>query len=366
MLACVGGTFSEVHTGHLALLKKSLEVAGDGGALIIGLTTNDKATTDRPNTTIKPYLLRKAMVTATLDQLMAELSIKVTCSFVPLSDYGGSASRSPTLEAIIVSSETRSVADKINWERKDRYWNELEIFEVPMVTDDAGEIVSSSRIRSGEVSTDGKAIHDEKETSDHQTAYDIQIIAGTMNQAKIAGIQAGAESYLDGFFVSTTRTDLEISGPVPIGDQVNEMALKRATLVQETHKDEPGPLYLYVGVEAGLIKAEDKWSLVHDCVVMDGKDNIGSARSSELVLPPSLSYLLDKDDKAVAGIELEDIVHEIYGISEIGRNEGLVGLLTGGAITRKDIVKDVLILACTYWYENGGWRTMNDHWTRKD
>ena len=80
-----------------------------------------------------------------------EINIKV----FPLNDSYGPAPKHSTADSIVATEETRSSCELINDMRRDNGLQPLEIITVPHIIDFHGEILSSSRIRSGIVDTDG-------------------------------------------------------------------------------------------------------------------------------------------------------------------------------------------------------------------
>ena len=53
----VGGTFDPLHDGHKRLLDRSFSIAGPGGHVVIGLTTDTFAR--KKNHPIRPFQVRK-------------------------------------------------------------------------------------------------------------------------------------------------------------------------------------------------------------------------------------------------------------------------------------------------------------------
>lgn len=138
----VGGTFDLLHAGHKALLNKAVEV---GEQVIIGITTDkfiQKQTFENQSArlkNLKDYLKNKNFKTIWLDDIFG----------TTLSDL--------EIEAIIVSPETKKSALLINRERLKIGLKKLDIIVVPFVKDEIGRTISSTRIRNGEISSEGKS-----------------------------------------------------------------------------------------------------------------------------------------------------------------------------------------------------------------
>jgi pantetheine-phosphate adenylyltransferase len=75
---------------------------------------------------------------------------------VPLDNDWGPSVIDEDFEAIIVSDETKSTAQKINKIRSADGKSELEIVIVPMIRAQDGDRISSSRIRNKEINSEGK------------------------------------------------------------------------------------------------------------------------------------------------------------------------------------------------------------------
>lgn len=138
----VGGTFDVLHLGHRKLIQRALELAGDG-EVVIGLTS------DSFSRDASPFEVRRR----NLERYLRDLGGKFT--IVEIDDIYG-----PTLtehfDAIVVSSETRRNAEKINAERIRRGLPPMRIFEIDMVMAEDGKPISSTRIKRGEIDEMGR------------------------------------------------------------------------------------------------------------------------------------------------------------------------------------------------------------------
>jgi len=150
MRVCIGGTFDILHKGHKTLIKHALRTAGSNGFLFIGVTT-DKMTRNKKN--VKPFEQRKRAISEYLYEKKPTANITIK----PIKDKYG-----PTLEkefdAIIVSPETLETAEEINDKRTEIGKKPLKIIKIPFVLAEDGKPISSSRIKKGEIDTDGKIL----------------------------------------------------------------------------------------------------------------------------------------------------------------------------------------------------------------
>ena len=145
----MGGTFDILHAGHKALLQRALEV---GDIVLIGLTTDARASKSRNKTQINTYNIRLA----NLQDLLKSMKSLDRFQIVPLENDWGPSVLDEDFEAIIVSDETKSTAQKINKIRSAEGKSELEIVIVPMIKAQDGNRISSSRIRNKEIDSEGK------------------------------------------------------------------------------------------------------------------------------------------------------------------------------------------------------------------
>jgi len=140
MKVCLGGTFSILHAGHEALLRKAFETGSD---VTIGLTTDSMA--KKMGKRVEAYWERKQK----LERFLAD-TFGRTAAIVPLDDPYGPAVEGD-FDAIVVSPETAEGAERINEERRKRGLRELDVVKVPFELADDGIPISSSRIRRGEI-----------------------------------------------------------------------------------------------------------------------------------------------------------------------------------------------------------------------
>ena len=145
----MGGTFDILHAGHKALLQRALEV---GDIVLIGLTTDERASKSRNKTKINTYNIRLA----NLQDLLKSMKSLDRFQIVPLENDWGPSVVDEDFEAIIVSDETKSTAQKINKIRLAEGKSELEIVIVPLIKAQDGHRISSSRIRNKEIDSEGK------------------------------------------------------------------------------------------------------------------------------------------------------------------------------------------------------------------
>lgn len=141
----VGGTFDLFHKGHKELLKKAVDL---GEHLTIGITSDNFAKGD-----VEPYSIRRASVEVYLGKLGSQRH-----DIVKLEEPFGPAINDESMDAIVVSEETFNRAIELNKIRRSNGLTELEIYKIQMVLADDKNVLSSTRIRSGEIDREGRIV----------------------------------------------------------------------------------------------------------------------------------------------------------------------------------------------------------------
>ena len=148
----VGGTFDPLHDGHKHLLKRSFEVAGPGGHVVIGLTSDTFAR--RKNHPVRPFALRQAE----LERFISSTIPSTHWDVESLNDRYGSA-LDADFDALIVSEETLPTAVEINKIRREKGKKKVDIHQISCVLAEDGHWISSTRIYRGEIDIHGHLLH---------------------------------------------------------------------------------------------------------------------------------------------------------------------------------------------------------------
>jgi pantetheine-phosphate adenylyltransferase len=148
MKVMVGGTFDPLHDGHKRLLVRSFEIAGPGGHVVIGLTSDSFAS--RKSHPIRPFATRKT----DLQRYISSTIQSIQWDVEPLNDRYGSAIDAD-FDALIVSEETLAVAIEINKLRHEKGRKKVDIHQISCVLAEDGRWISSTRIYRGEIDVHG-------------------------------------------------------------------------------------------------------------------------------------------------------------------------------------------------------------------
>ncbi len=143
-LCGLGGTFDHLHMhdGHKLLLRTAFEL---GERVAIGLVTNEFAKEKEFAHLIEPYAVREKNIMEYIKYLNPEYPNR--CTIIPLNDSFGPAITNPDIQIHVSSEETYKVAMKINELRAKNGIPRMIIVIIPLVLDESGKRISSTRIR---------------------------------------------------------------------------------------------------------------------------------------------------------------------------------------------------------------------------
>jgi len=142
------GTFDRLHAGH----KKLLDMAYNLGEKVsLAITTEQLYQTKFLSDQILPWKMRKMEV----ENYLRKKVVLDRSVFFKLDNIFGSSITDSTMDAILVTELTKKNAEKINQIRADRRLKPLKIIVGKLVRGDDGEIISSERIRLGEIDREG-------------------------------------------------------------------------------------------------------------------------------------------------------------------------------------------------------------------
>lgn len=309
----LGGTFNVIHKGHELLFETAFSV---GDSVEVGLTSDEFANSIK-SVSIAPYFQRKANLAKFLERYGKPFNI------VMISDEKGTATTSETLDALVVSPETRDQADKINEQRRRNGLKPLKVFCIKEVRADDSRAISSSRILMGEIDKDGHLLRP------------VKVAIGSMNKVKVDAVR----NIFTQAFGLVEVVSIEPAEPLerqPMEERTIQGAVRRAKEAIQKSSADYG-----VGIEAGLFhnKVLNKYLDIQYCAVVDssGKMTVGHG--------PGFEYPPGVIKSVLKGNTVGDTMSMITGIEKIGHKQGSVGYLSDGMIDRTSLTEIAVLMA---------------------
>jgi len=152
LIVC-GGTFDHFHKGHISLLKLAFSL---GKKIVVGVTSDiyvEKSNIKNQISKIETFAERKQAI---LDFIKSEKALDKV-EIVKIDDlFGPTLSKDLLINAIVVSEDTKKGAEIINQKRQELGLLPLKIFIAPFAKAEDDNLISSVRIRNGEISRTGK------------------------------------------------------------------------------------------------------------------------------------------------------------------------------------------------------------------
>ena len=150
LVVATGGTFDEIHIGHIALLAKAFQV---GKKVIIGVSS-DKFAANRGKKLNYNFEVR----IANLKNMIKKEFGNVNYEIAKLDGDFGPAVTTGDVEALVTSSETQSKGKVLNDMRAKIGVKPVKIVTVELVKAEDGSTISSTRIRTGEIDRQGRLL----------------------------------------------------------------------------------------------------------------------------------------------------------------------------------------------------------------
>jgi len=146
-LVAMGGTFDIIHAGHLALLNNAFSISSK---VIIGLTGDEFAKKMGKNV-LNNYSERLEFLKSKIIDIFPDSNFEIS----KLENDFGPAVLEEGIEALVVSEETKVKGKTLNDLRKEKGLSEIDIVVVPMILAKDGNRISTTRIKSEEIDSDG-------------------------------------------------------------------------------------------------------------------------------------------------------------------------------------------------------------------
>ena len=279
----VGGTFDRLHSGHKLLLSMAISRSEQ---VEIHVVNDEIASRKSPH--IQSYDDR---VNAIYDWLSEKSYHSV--SIFQLNDSFGPAPNHESADAIIATPETIGNCQEINRMRELSGLGKLSILEVPHMLDYSGKIISSSRIRSGMIDSNGNAWID-----DQNRQHELKMVATLDNELKtpMGTLFEGPEEYPEVAMSEAIESiDRQNSSIVAVGD------VSVATLIG-----------MGIIPDIGIVDGMTKRVKLNESELIDSSHftNILSAINPSGHIMPSLidavENALSKDEPTIINVEGEE------------------------------------------------------------
>ena len=166
----------------------------------------------------------------------------------------------------------------------------------------------------------------------------MDFLIGTTNKAKLRA----CEEVLKEYYPHSQITGISVSSDVsdqPFGDEeTQEGALNRARNASESRTNAVG-----IGLEGGVKLINDQlyicnWGALH---LPDGTEF--TAGGAQILLPTEIAR------EVQSGKELGPVVELYFSKKNIRHNEGAIGILTNGAVSRTNLFVHILRLLIGQW-----------------
>lgn len=162
------------------------------------------------------------------------------------------------------------------------------------------------------------------------------VIVGSKNPVKISCTEAAFHQAFEGSFLVE---GLNISSGVseqPYGDEETyEGAFNRANNAKIVFPEAD----YWVGIEGGVDLVEGEMHAFAWVVVIDKEGRAGKAKTSTFFLPRAIVELVE------AGMELGEADDKVFQRINSKQENGAVGILTNGAVDRKEYYQQAVVLA---------------------
>jgi len=150
LIVATGGTFDELHIGHIALLVKAFEV---GKKVIIGVSSDSFAASRGKNLN-HDFDTRVANLKNLIKKQFGEVNYEIAKLD---SDFGPAVTKGD-VGALVTSTETQIKGKVLNEMRAKIGAEPVKVITVELVKAEDGSKISSTRIRTGEIDRQGRRL----------------------------------------------------------------------------------------------------------------------------------------------------------------------------------------------------------------
>lgn len=159
---------------------------------------------------------------------------------------------------------------------------------------------------------------------------------GSENPVKIHCVAAAVTAFWPTAQVVGTRTDSQVSDQ-PTSE--HEMCLGAFNRAQQSLENIAAAQY-GVGIEGGIEDNEDGMWAFAVIVIVDRNRRISEGQTGRFKLPEGVARLIREE-----GLELGEADDRFFGRQNSKQNEGAIGILSNGRITRMELYQPAVIFA---------------------
>lgn len=165
----------------------------------------------------------------------------------------------------------------------------------------------------------------------------MRVAVGSSNRIKIEATKEAFEHFYKDIVVISVGMENLQAQPITLHGTVNG-AVTRAKKAIEKIKDAD----LGVGIEAGLMEVPDvnTYLNVQFAAIIDRNNKLTIGSSPGFQLPEEVAKMV-----LIERMEVDKAVEFLFGIKDIGEKRGIIDLMTKGAVSRKELIRNALIMA---------------------
>jgi len=163
------------------------------------------------------------------------------------------------------------------------------------------------------------------------------VAVGTSNRIKVEATKEAFEHFYKNVRVVNVSLNNLPAQPITLHGTVNGAVTRAKTALGKIKDAEMG-----VGIEAGLMEIPDAntYLNVQFAAVFDHNNKLTIGCSPGFQLPDEVAKMV-----LIERIEVDKAVEFLYNIKDIGEKRGIIDLMTKGAMSRKELIVNALIMA---------------------
>ncbi len=158
---------------------------------------------------------------------------------------------------------------------------------------------------------------------------------GSGNPVKINCVVEAVQAFWPESRAVGVQTDSGVSAQPDSDHEMFLGALNRARQAMEKTPE----AQFGVGLEGGTLDAEDGMWAYAWIVIIDRNGRLGKGQSGRFLLPEPIAQLVRE------GIELGEADDRFFGRSNSKQQDGAIGILSDGVVTRLDLYKPAVVFA---------------------